>query len=157
MKDALKRKSTIIIGIGFILYVVSIWIPSLTLDQRVGIYGSAYASAYAEQKGLGVPLEAGIATKPLIIVSLFSYVVPVLIGLAEFICAIANKKAVFVLSVIQTVTSVLVFAFTMLVILGAKVDGSLVSQSIVVYFPIVACALLLVGGIVFKKERALNA
>lgn len=120
MKDAFKRKSTLLVCIGFVLYVVSICAPSVKVD----------ASKYALPSGLEVN------------------------GFVEFICVIANKRAVFVLSVIQTVVSVFAFALTTLVLSGMENDGKLVSKNSIVYLPVVACALLLIGGIVFRKENA---
>ena len=143
MKDAFKRKSTITICIGFVLYVILICIPAVTFDVIANL-----EDGYDFGGG-----SDGAATLPLIA---FYYYVPVLIGLVELICAIANKKAVFVLSVIQAVVSVLIYVLNLMMFSDFKSDGSVVSYSNIVYLPIVACALLLVGGIMFRKEKAVT-
>lgn len=104
-----KRKSTLLIGIGIILY--------------------------------GLCFLAFTALKPL-------FFVVWIIGLAEFICAIANKKAVFVLSIIQAVvlTFTLIIAFVFL--------RSVFVLSLLL--PIAACALLLIGGRMYRKENAIS-
>lgn len=145
MKDVFKRKSTITICIGFILYVILLCIPSVTYDILANLEAGYELSGGSN----------GVLTFPLIL-SVIYYVVPVLIGLVELICAIANKKAVFVLSVIQAVVSVVIYALSLMLLFAFKSDGLVVSYSNIVYLPIVACVLLLVGGIMFRKEKAIT-
>lgn len=137
-----KRKSTIIICIGFVLYVLTTCIPSQTLDIL------AWQEAGYELRGG----SNGVITLP----SISTYFVPVLIGLVELICAIKNKKAVFVLSIIQTVLSVLLYAIELMMLFDPERTGMVVSYSNIVYLPIVASVLLLVGGIMFRKENAIS-
>lgn len=140
-----KRKSTVIICIGLVLYVVLMCIPSVTNDvpalQEAGYYVEGISSE----------------VEPLIMNGLVLFAVfPILIGLVELICAIKNKKAVFVLSVIQTVLSVPIYALDLMVLSYNKSKGLVVSYSSIVYLPIVASVLLLVGGIMFRKENAIS-
>lgn len=135
MKEAFKRKSTIVICIGVVLYVVLMFIPSGTLYTDIGpfMFNLFEADMYKY------------------------YAVPILIGLVEFICAIANKKPVYVLSGIQMAVSIIVYALSVYVSKYAKneVEGDF-NFNIVYYLPIVASILLFAGGIMFKKEYEKN-
>lgn len=81
---------------------------------------------------------------------------PCLIGLVELICAIAYKKAVFVFSIIQAVAFTFVFAYSLLIILGGHILNFILVFLFIILFPIAACALLLVGGIMYRKENAIS-
>lgn len=137
MKEAFKRRSTIVIYIGFVLYVILMFIPSGTFYTDTGtiIFNLFEVSAVMYKY----------------------YAVPILIGLAEFICAIANKKPVYVLSGIQMAVSIIVYALSVYVSTYAKneVEGDF-NFNIVYYLPIVASILLFAGGIMFKKEYEKN-
>lgn len=151
MKDALKRKSTFVIGIGFILHIVTMFMPVFIFD-----YGSEKIGAsWIRLIEVVLQDDSGDSSALFWLIWLIVLLIILLTGLAEFICAIAYKKAVFVLSIIQTVVSVLVFAIDKFVLYANDVSGGEnVEIGIAAYFSIIACLLLLVGGIMFKKERA---
>lgn len=87
---------------------------------------------------------------------LFSVVL--LMGLVELICAIANKKAAFVLSVIQAVVFIFVFMLNLVSPLSIEVasDDIVAVLILCIVLPILPCILLLVGGIMFRKENVVN-
>lgn len=111
------------------------------------------------------PLVIGIgailyAAATVLCSSRLSYLVLFLFGLVELICAIANKKAAFVLSVIQTV--VFIFAFNLSLAIPflskfIKTEYILLVLVIDIDLPIAACILLLLGGIMFRKEHIKNS
>lgn len=83
-----------------------------------------------------------------------------LIILGELICAIANKKAVFVLSVMQAIVCVVDINWFLFVFssLGGifHVSGLWAVSIFYIEIPIVACVLLLLGGIMFRTKRIIN-
>ena len=79
---------------------------------------------------------------------------PCLLGLVEFICAIVYKKAVFLLSIIQAVVFAFTLSFTIYLFEEYILDQTIFWGYVLI--PGVACALLLIGGIMFRKEKAIS-
>lgn len=83
-----------------------------------------------------------------------------LIILGELICVIANKKAVFVLSVMQAIVCVVDinwFLFVFSSLGGIFYVSGMWSFSIAcIEIPIVACVLLLLGGIMYRTKNIIN-
>ena len=82
--------------------------------------------------------------------------VPCLIGLVEFLCAFAYKKAVFALSIIQAVAFTFLFAYSLLIIVSGHILNFILVILFLILFPLAACVFLLVGGIMFRKENAIS-
>lgn len=121
-----KWKSKLLIGIGVFLYIIWSALLNYFGFSSFGSIGSGF-----------------------IVVSILD-IFCFLIILAEFICAIANKKVVFVLSIIQAI----VFAVDLNLFLFLLREGILYVAFVVgfVEIPFVACILLLVGGIMLERK-----